>query len=830
MSRPRARWLVCAGLVCAGLVGLTGCVQHVRAPAGVPARAIAERIGAAAQPADGGGLVLAIERAGAGGKPRLIAYDLAGQRERFRVDVAEAADASAHGDVVLVQAGASLSALDAASGRELYRVALPSGRYAGAARAGDRIALVTVSGRALDPDARSQLTVVAARSGAATGALELPGDAGRPIATGGYVLVPSQRQRISVVDLERGEEVARLRAQSDAIEWLDVQRGADGAPALLFGGRNFHRLARADAQPSSSGRLPEQLSALPGRPSAPHSAYESLAGRRIGLHVTPVPAGPSEVSLLRDRAYFVFYSLLFAFDGQGSLRFVRSLASDVIAARVLNEGLLVALASGELALLSHESGGALATRAIVAPGGAGLRSAELPARALPIDRADGALPPGALTLALIEAASAHDGRLVPARVYAVEQLAKLPDEIITGALLELYERPNTPSELQSAIATALSERRTGLPALVAALERRYDFIEGTRPAPLAIIAPALARAGERSAAPGLLARVWDHETPATALPSLLRALGLLGDAATAASLLDWLAQYRADSSLRAEPEALLEGARAAFALDREGSREALALLASTPQLTEASALAIRALIEPPAKPAEPAQLAKAEPPAPPKPRLPSQSALDAAFAAHLEAIQPCVALELQRDPKLRQLRIAFIAEGDGSAHAFHFAPASDALANCMYPKVASIRLPVFTEPRSVEHVVINLKHEAEQATAPAAGSDDVPWWAQQARASRERTNATPWWRIEQLLPPRLDASAGSALEIEAGARPSAELTPPPSPTAPVTPVPVAPPQPAAAAPAAPAGPTPAAPTPAASTEEPEQPWWVPKAE
>jgi len=801
-----SRSLTCVvlGLLCA----VAGCAQHVRAVAGVPARAIAERI-AQRPPVSTGALALVIERAGEGGRARLIAYDVAAQRERFRVEVGDGAEASALGDVVWVHAGAGVVALDATGGAELYRLDLPSGRYAGAARAGGRIAYVTVTGGPLDPDARSQLSFVDARSGEARGRLELPGDAGRPIGAGGYVLVPSQRQRISVVDVERREEVARLRAQSDAIEWLDVQRGADGAAALLFGGRRFHRLARTTAQPSASGQLPEALSALPGRPSAPPSAYEPRAGRRIGLHIALVPAGASEVALLQDRAYFVFYSLLFAFDGRGTLQFVRTLPADVIAARVLSEGLLVALASGELQLLSHGSGQALAKREL-APGQPGLRSAELPAVALPVDGPGTATAPGGLAPSLIEAAGAHDARLVPARIYAVEQLAKLPDEIITGALLELYERPNTPAELQSAIATALSERRTGLPALVAALERRYDFIEGTRPAPLAIIAPALARAGERSAAPGLLARLWDHETPATALPSLLRALGALGDAATAASLLEWLELYRADSSLRAQPDALSEGARAAHALDPEGTRDALRELASAPGLPEASVLAIRALLAPPAKALEPVAIAKAAPPPPPRPRLPSQGALDAAFAAQLGAVQPCVAEELQRNPKLRQLRIAFIAESDGSAHGFHFAPASDALSDCMYPKVASIRVPPFTEPRSVEQVVINLVHpgDAPVATSGAAAGDG-PWWTRAPRAPREKTRATPWWRIEQPLPPRLDADAGSAQDIESGARPPSLASP-------------------AATPAAPA-PTPArAPAPTPAPAPATDAWWLPK--
>jgi outer membrane protein assembly factor BamB len=816
----------------------SACATHAPAPAGIPARTIAERIaGPEPAAASSSALVLAIERAQANEKPQLIAHDVEQNAVRFRADVEDGATAAALGDVIWVHAGAGMRALDAQTGRELYRIALPQGRYTGAARAADRIAYAVVTGRALDPDARSELVIVDARSGARTSTLELPGDTGRPVAADGIVFVPSQRQRIIAIDAARGEELARLRAQSDAIEWLDVYEG-EGGSTLLFGGGGFHRLIASDAQPSASFRLPEALRALPGRPSAPPSAYEPSAGRRIGLYVAPVPSAERDVALLSGRAYFVFYSQVFAFDARGTLVYARSLGADAVAARVLGAGLLVATSDGALTLLSHADGAALAKQALGST--AGLRSAELPARAPQPLAADSGRAPSsdALASSLLELAGAADSRLVPARIFAVEQLARMDQPAITGELLALYERPNTPAELQSALATALSARRTGLGALVSALERRYDFLTGARPAPLTIIAPAVARGGEKAAVPGLLERLWDHETPVTALPSLARALGTLGDAETAGSLLEWLERYRADSSLRGEPDALVETARAALALDGERARTTLAALLDEKRLDEEPAKAIAALIAPVVAAPAPEQIAAARPPAPPLPRLPSQRMLDAAFAAHLAELKPCVEAELAQNPKLLQVRIAFIAEGDGSAHGFHVAPASSTLAECLYPKVAGIRLPAFSERRSVEQVTISLR-AASEPVAQAKADANEPWWAWRAQATRAKTHATPWWHIEQPLPPRLDASSGSALEIEAGAQPLLGTRPAVAP-APATPAAPAPAQPTApstttapapAAPAAPATTVPApVPAPAPVADEPSDAWWVPKAE
>ena len=810
MSGVRWQRLAVVAIAC---VAASACATHAPAPLGLPARAIAERIAKPEPAASSAGLVLAIERAQASTKAQLVAHDLDQNAVRFRVDVDDGATAAALGDVIWVQAGAALRALDAQTGRELYRLALSEGRYAGAARAGDRIAYAIVTGRALDPDARCELAIVDARSGARTATLELPGDTGRPVAADGIVFVPSQRQRIIAIDAARGEELARLRAQRDAIEWLDVYQGDSGS-TLLFGGGGFHRLVAGDAQPSASYRLPEALRALPGRPSAPHSAYEPSAGRRIGLYVAPVPSGASDVALLSGRAYFVFYSQVFAFDAQGALVYARSLGADAVAARVLGAGLLVATSDGALTLLSHADGAALAKQAIATT--TGLRSAELPARApQPLAPDSSAVPSSdALVSSLLELAGAADSRLVPARIFAVEQLARMDQPVITGELLALYERPNTPAELQSALATALSARRTGLSALVSALERRYDFLTGARPAPLTIIAPALARGGEKAAVPGLLARLWDHETPVTALASLARALSTLGDAETAAPLLDWLERYQADSSLRGEPAALIEVARAALSLDSERARTALAKLIEAKRLEAEPAQAIAALLAPVATAPAPEQVAVAKPAAQPLPRLPSQRALDAAFAAHLTELKPCIEAELKQNPKLLQVRIAFIAESDGSAHGFHVAPASSALADCLYPKVAGIRLPAFSERRSVEQVTISLRSASEpvaEAKADPASATE-PWWAWRAQATRPKTQPTPWWHIEQPLPPRLDASSGSALEIEAGARPT---LPPPATPAPA-PANVAVPAPAAS------------PAPAPPAEESTDPWWIPK--
>jgi hypothetical protein len=742
---------------------------------GLPASVVAARLAQKAPGPRPTPLVLATRASRDGFE--LVAFDVERSSVRFRRAVERDASAELLGDVIWLHTARAFEALDARDGATLYRIAQtadPSARYTGAARTGDGIAWVDVQGTELDPAARATLHVVDARSGRERFVHSLNGHAGRPSAAGELVLVPSQRQRIVVIDAQSGAELARLRAQSDTVEWLELEQRA-----LLFGGRAVHRLSAQDPQPAALFALPSTLEALPGRPRAPSSAYVSAvhsARRRVGLHVALAADGPTGAKLVADRAYFAFYSQLFGFDGRGQLVLARKLPSTALDVRVAEQGVWIATAAGELLLLSHSDGATLAATRIAE----GLDSARLPAALegsfVSPAPSGAALPAGTqgLRAALIELASDTDSRLVPSRALAVEQLARLPEPDITFDLLALYEGPNTPPELQRALADALTTRRTGMHHLVAALERRYDFLSESKPAPLTVIAPVLALAKERGALPGLLSRLVDHETPRTALSSLADAIAALAGAAPdpgiAARIVAFMRLYRADSSLRDEPKTFAALARAALA---HGGAEASEELARAFQGQAASVpliAAVASVIAPPARAAVPTAkpaTATAAAPVAARPRLLEQAVVDAAFAARTEALKPCLQSALASDPKLGHVRIAFIAESDGGAHAFHFAPASRALAECLYPKVADIRVAPFEKARAVASVVLDVRAmlgEAAPALPSVSAADQAAtWWAWRARAPRA-VQGTPWWRSMQPVAPFVESEAA----LEAG--------------------------------------------------------------
>jgi hypothetical protein len=373
---------------------------------------------------------------------------------------------------------------------------------------------------------------------------------------------------------------------------------------------------------------------------------------------------------------------------------------------------------------------------------------------------------------------------------------------VTREQLELYEHPHPPPERQRALADGLATRRTGLSHLVQALSRRYGFLTQSRPAPITVITPVLAAAQERSALPALLERFHDHETPASALPSLANAIAALGDAASGSSLLAWLRLYRNDSSLRDTPEVITAVASATVRLLGEPGRQELRAMLADGRASEAIEQALSPLLL-----EEPQAVAQGAPGPRPTttaaaavvlPRSLSQGAIDAAFAAHARELRLCTDQELTRNPKLTQVRIAFVVEGDGSAHAFQFAPATTELIDCLYPVVANVSLPAFAQERAVARTVLDPRPttppvvSATESSAPAAEN----WWSWRVRSAPASASASsvPWWRSQHRFAPRIEPTE----ELESA-------KPPPVAPAPVAPAPVAVPvaAPAAAAPASP---------------------------
>jgi hypothetical protein len=333
--------------------------------------------------------------------------------------------------------------------------------------------------------------------------------------------------------------------------------------------------------------------------------------------------------------------------------------------------------------------------------------------------------------------------------------------------------------------------------LVDALAARYDFLEQSRPAPLAVIVPALTEAHETSAVPRLVERMLDHETPLGVLPAVVHAVVELGDDGVLVPLLSFLRLYRADSTFAAQPEALIEAARGVLVHGGDQGPELLASVTADGRASSELASRISALEQErraPQAAETPVVVADAA-----SPRLPlklSQDAVDATFAEHIDDLRACIIDELGRNPELALLRIAFIAESDGSTHALSFAPNTPAFVDCLYPKVAAYRFPRFSAGRVVARYAVALRAHSSELVPATSSVEESPWWDWYATRPRPASSGSdPWWRSQQPLAapagPTERTTAVAATVSTSAARQPEPKAQPPTVTPGVTPAPEA---------------------------------------
>jgi hypothetical protein len=594
------------------------------------------------------------------------------------------------GELVLFAQAGKLVAHEASDGRRRFEVALDGAALLGAALGAQRLVVSTSVATKTGSDARS---ADGARGGRLVafdpqdGSLEwehlLPGRVGAPAIRGDFVFVPWNYQHLCVLEARTGRERLRLGSRDRVVRWVRSEPAG-----VAFGDRDL-RLLAAGAAPLDGPTLALDSSGLPGQPPLRSSGYEPMpapgsAEAQIGLHFALASAAPAR---LRDDGsnYLVFFRHVLGFAANGELRFARVLGADVVQAEPTPTGLLVVTRAGELRLLDGRDGRSrLEARLGFEPLAAALAVGAL-------QGAEPPEPPSSLRVMLSTLAHDADSRLVPTRAFAVRALAALPEPEVTRDLLDIYRQGSTPQGLASVIAQQLRLRSSGAEYLVAALTERQDFLEQTEPAPLEAVVPALEQMGAKQALPLLVERMRDHETPLAQLPTVVHAVGVLGERDALAPLRELLRLYRADSSFAAHPGALIEAARAIARIGGEPERAPLEAVANAPGTHPALAREIGRLWLPEADIAAPPAAGPALATAEGRARLGKQD-LQAAFAEHAAELRSCVIEELGRNPRLTRLRVAFVAQPDGSTRGMSLSPNGPEMSACLLPHLLELLL------------------------------------------------------------------------------------------------------------------------------------------
>ncbi len=495
--------------------------------------------------------------------PRLYAFDLEAGQRSWEQPVEEPRTApSIAGDLVVLHEGSRVVARRMRDGAVAFALPDENLQLVGAAGEGDLGVIVLSTGGAVG--ARSRIFVL--RGGGVASELAMDGAVGVPAVRGGLVFLPWGNQNVSAIDGDTGAEVARLRFQEGVVGHVRA------TPAgLVFGQTGVGRMA-PDVSRAGVGWYQPDVSALPGQPPLWRDAYAPPAGprsatHRVGLVWAPA-AGEGPLSATDGTLYLTFYRMVFGLAQEGlSARFVYEHPVDVVGAAAREGGVLLADAGGGLTFVGADGRPRWSAETGMEPSVVALRIDGF----TPGGDAGPALPP--LADQLLGAAQSTDARLVPARAFAVRQLAGQPEASVTEHLIVLCDERSLPADLRRAACDALGGRELGADAVLAALGRRASYLAETHAPPVGALATAAARLGERRAVPLLIGHLRDPETALGDFPALAAALARLGDDAAVEPLEDFLWLYHAEGDDPALAAALGHVARGLLGLAGPVGRE-----------------------------------------------------------------------------------------------------------------------------------------------------------------------------------------------------------------------------------------------------------------
>jgi outer membrane protein assembly factor BamB len=146
---------------------------------------------------------------------------------------------------------------------------------------------------------------------------------------------------------------------------------------------------------------------------------------------------------------------------------------------------------------------------------------------------------------LSAALSLSDATLVTVQRTLLAELVHFDDPVVSKILVDLATDARMPQALLVDVRAALGARRTGAEHLIAALDRRYDFVRDVlRPPPVGPIADALAGMGEAKGAAALARALNDPQTAGDDVKHAAAALAVLATEAEIPPMESFFALYR----------------------------------------------------------------------------------------------------------------------------------------------------------------------------------------------------------------------------------------------------------------------------------------------
>jgi outer membrane protein assembly factor BamB len=420
-----------------------------------------------------------------------------------------------------------------------------------------------------------------------------PGPLGAPAVRNGLVFLPFRFQYLSVLDGRSGNEKARIYVRHEVAY---KGRAAQLSPVLinyawsmpdgLYYGNDMLGVFRLSDKTRSGLKTESDFATVPlEQLRSVNSRYFWDAYKPSMVAYTAIDRNRMLWRWAKDGqgfshgvAVLQFYRYFFGFEAQsGTLRWAyMHPATEVISSAHLGDRIVFVSREGKLVQLDVRTGEKIWEQ------DTGIRT-----HGATFD-VEGFAPPAQasggkhdLVETLKDIIREPDLQFQDAKVFAVSQLVKVPGAEISRILLGIVNSANTPVAVRRAAGKVLVDRASAdsLDIFLEALKTRYDYLQGSHPQGVGMIAKALARIKSPRAVPLLLEHLNEPLTPFSALEELVQALIDMGDPRIVWPFGQFLLTYRAEAGFMSHINILTTMARALLRMGGKQERQMLTFLA-----------------------------------------------------------------------------------------------------------------------------------------------------------------------------------------------------------------------------------------------------------
>ncbi|APR83562.1 Hypothetical protein A7982_08911 [Minicystis rosea] len=494
------------------------------------------------------------------------------------------------GTVVVAAGGGEIFALDARKGTLLWARA-SGGRIRGIGDDGTTtvVSLIPTTGL-------GSLVLVIEHDGSVVRQIEDDAAIGVPAVIGDSVLLPWEGRFLSVYDLPSGEERARLDLHTRTSRAFVV--GGAIFTGELSATRFDERVATAEA---TTITLPAPLGGrFPGDPVWMRSGTDWVNREADALDKVRLYARPARQGAAVDGNRFAatYLRVALGLDAKnGAVAWAHAHDADLLGGAAYAGGFALCDAKGTVTFLDGRHGIVAGHVELGRPIDACLVQADAFAGPLV------AAPVRGLAEQLADVVSRPEAELMRVQRTLLREIAKLPEDRATRALIDLAGGDRLAPELLADARAALAERRFGATVMLEALARRYDYLAGVRSPPIGPLADALAAMGEKRAAPLLAAHLGDPASSSDDVERAAAALSSLAGRNEVPAISAFFAHYRAVDAPEVDAAVRRAVVSTGQTLIRLGLREVVLEASVDPATSPAIKKALTALLAP--QPAQP---------------------------------------------------------------------------------------------------------------------------------------------------------------------------------------------------------------------------------